>query len=155
MELVSTRPLAIARAETVLAGLLAALSSLAVIAFAPPGGDTPAHLYRTDLLEHGVTLWDNLWFAGHFPLASYSLLYYLPAALVGNAAVVAGAAIAGAALFAAVAHAEWGDAARWPARIFAVLAAGPLFTGTYSYALGLAAALVLGLTAAETCLRET
>ena len=50
MELVSTRPLAIARAETVLAGLLAALSSLAVIAFAPPGGDTPAHLYRTDLL---------------------------------------------------------------------------------------------------------
>ena len=141
MELVSTRPLAIARAETVLAGALAALSSLAVIAFAPPGGDTPAHLYRIQLLEHGVTLWDNLWFAGHFPLASYSLLYYLPAALVGNQAVVAGAAIAAAALFATVAQAEWGDAARWPARIFAVLAAGPLFTGTYSYALGLAAAL--------------
>jgi hypothetical protein len=141
MELVSTRPLAIARAETVLAGGLAAVSSLLVLGLAPPGGDTPAHLYRTDLLRHGVTLWDNLWFAGHYPLASYSLLYYLPAALVGNAAVVAAAAIASAALFAVIAYAEWGDAARWPVRVFAVLAAGPLFTGTYSYALGLAAAL--------------
>jgi hypothetical protein len=141
MELVSTRPLALARAETILAGLLAALSSLAVVALAPPGGDTPAHLYRAELLDRGVGLWDNLWFAGHYPLASYSLLYYLPASLVGNVPVVVAAAVASGALFAALAHAEWGDAARWPARLFALLAAGPLFTGTYSYALGLAFAL--------------
>ena len=141
MELVSTRPLALTRADVVLPGLLAALSALAVVGLAPPGGDSPAHLYRAELVRQGVGLWDNLWFAGHYPFASYSLLYYLPAALVGNVPVVVAAAVASAALFAALAHAEWGDAARWPARLFAVLAAGPLFTGTYSYALGLAAAL--------------
>src|SRR4051812_39206410 len=141
MELVSTRPVAIARAESVLAGLLAAVSSLVVVAFAPPGGDAPAHLYRTELLHHGIALWDNLWFAGHYPLASYSLVYYLPTLLVGNVPVAAAAAVAAAALFAAIAHTEWGDAARWPVRVFAVLAVGPLFAGTYSYALGLAFAL--------------
>jgi hypothetical protein len=141
MELVSTRPLTLARADVVLPGLLAALTALAVVGLAPPGGDTAAHLYRTELVRDGVAVWDNLWFAGHYPLASYSLLYYLPAALVGNVPLVIAAAVASAALFAALAHAEWGDAARWPARVFAVLAAGPLFTGTYSYALGLAAAL--------------
>jgi hypothetical protein len=141
MELVSTRPLALARADIVLPGLLGALASIAVVGLAPPGGDTAAHLYRTELVRDGAALWDNLWFAGHYPLASYSLLYYLPAALVGNVPLVVGAVVATAALFAALAHAEWGDAARWPARAFAVLAAGPLFTGTYSYALGLAAAL--------------
>jgi hypothetical protein len=141
MELVSTRPLALARADVVLPGLLGALASLAVVGLAPPGGDTAAHLYRTELVRDGVALWDNLWFAGHYPLASYSLLYYLPAAVVGNVPLVVGAAVASAALFAALAHSEWGDAARWPARAFAILAAGPLFTGTYSYALGLAAAL--------------
>jgi hypothetical protein len=141
MELVSTRPLALARADVVLPGLLGALASLAIVGLAPPGGDTAAHLYRTELVRDGAALWDNLWFAGHYPLASYSLLYYLPAALVGNVPLVVGAVVASAALFAALAHAEWGDAARWPARVFALLAAGPLFTGTYSYALGLAAAL--------------
>ena len=33
---------------------------------------------------------------------------------------------------------EWGAAAVWPSRAFAVLAAGPIFTGTYSYAAGFA-----------------
>src|SRR5918994_7669857 len=141
MELVSTRPLALTRADVVLPGLLAALSALAVVGLAPPGGDAPAHLYRTELAQDGIALWDNLWFAGHFPFASYSLLYYLPAALVGNVPLVVAAAVAAAALFASLAANEWGPAARWPARLFAVLAAGPLFTGTYSYALGFAAAL--------------
>jgi hypothetical protein len=49
--------------------------------------------------------------------------------------------IVAAALFASLALDEWGDAARWPTRAFAVLVAGPLYTGTYSYALGLAAVL--------------
>lgn len=141
MELVSTRPLALARADVVLPGLLAALASLAVVGLAPPGGDTAAHLYRTELVRDGAAFWDNLWFAGHYPLASYSLLYYLPAALVGNVPLVVAAVVASAALFAALVHGEWGEAGRWPARVFAILAAGPLFTGTYSYALGVAAAL--------------
>ena len=141
MELAQTRPLALSRADVLLPALLAALSAVAVVALAPPGGDTAAHLYRTLLVREGVYVWDNLWFAGHYPLASYSFLYYLPAAVVGNVALVSAAVVASAALFASLAHTEWGDAATWPARVFAVLAAGPLFTGTYSYALGLAAAL--------------
>jgi hypothetical protein len=141
VEAVLNRTLALARAEVLLAGLLAAASALAIVVLAPPGGDAAAHLYRTLLLRDGVGLWDELWFAGHYPLASYSLLYYLPAALVGNLPVVVASVVASAALFAALANDEWGDAARWPARAFGVAAAWPLYTGTYSYALGLALAL--------------
>lgn len=129
------------RTETLLAASLAAVSAVAVALLAPPGGDSAAHLYRTMLVRDGVHLWDNLWYGGHYPLASYSLLYYLPADLVGNVPLVVAAVIASAALFASLAEREWGDVARWPARLFGVFAAGPLFTGTYSYAVGLAAAL--------------
>ena len=141
MELAQTRPLALSRADVLLPALLAALAAVGVVALAPPGGDTAAHLYRTFLVREGVYLWDNLWFAGHYPLASYSFLYYLPAALVGNVPLVVAAVVASAVLFASLAHGEWGDVATWPVRAFAVLAAGPLFTGTHSYALGLAAVL--------------
>jgi hypothetical protein len=129
------------RSEVLTAAALALLASLLVVVLGPPGGDAAAHLYRTMLVREGVHLWDNLWFAGHYPLASYSVLYYLPSALVGNVPLVVAAAVASAALFASLATREWGEAARWPARAFGVLAAGPLFTGTYTYALGLAAAL--------------
>jgi hypothetical protein len=141
VEAVLNRTFALARGEVVLAGLLAAASALAIVALAPPGGDSAAHLYRTLLVQDGAALWDELWFAGHYPLASYSLLYYLPAALLGNLPVVVAAVVASAALFAGLAHEEWGDAACWPARAFGVAAAWPLYTGTYSYALGLACAL--------------
>lgn len=141
MEAVGSRAAAGARWETLLAATLAAAAAAAVATFAPPGGDSAAHLYRTELLREGVALWDNLWYGGQYPFASYSLLYYLPAALFGNVLVVAAAVVVSAALFASIARHEWGEAARWPARAFAVFAAGPLFTGTYSYAVGLAAAL--------------
>jgi hypothetical protein len=133
--------LASSRTEALRVAALAGLAAVAVATLAPPGGDAPAHLYRTELVRDGVHVWDNLWFGGHYPLASYSLLYYLPTALVGNVPVVVAAAIASAVLFAWIATDEWGRSARWPARAFGVLAAGPLYTGTYSYALGLAAAL--------------
>jgi hypothetical protein len=140
MEAFAARPVPRAR-EPLLVAALAAVSATLVATLAPPGGDSAAHLYRTELLRDGVALWDNYWYGGQYPLASYSLLYYLPAALVGNVVLVAAAVVVSAALFAAIAKQEWGAAARWPARLFGVLAAGPLFTGTYSYALGLAAAL--------------
>jgi hypothetical protein len=129
------------RREVLGAAILGALAAAAVATLAPPGGDAAAHLYRTLLVRDGVHVWDNLWYGGQYPLASYSLLYYLPASVVGNVLLVAAAIVASAALFAAIAVREWGDAARWPSRVFAAFAAGPLFTGTYSYALGLAATL--------------
>ena len=78
---------------------------------------------------------------GTYPLASYSLLYYLPAALVGNLPLVFCAAVASTVLFSSVALRQWGTNAVWPARIFGVLAAAPLFTGLYAYTLGFAAML--------------
>jgi hypothetical protein len=129
------------RREMLIAGALACFGAAALVVLAPPTGDAPAHLYRTLLVEQGVYVWDNLWYGGHYPLASYSLLYYLPAALVGNLPLVFAAVVVSAALFASIVEREWGAAGIWPARAFAILAAGPIFVGTYSYALGLAAGL--------------
>lgn len=120
---------------------IAALTAAALAVFGPPAGDAPAHLYRTELVRDGVLLWDNLWYGGHYPLASYSLLYYLAAAVVGNVTLVVAASVVAAALFAAVATREWGEAARWPSLVFAVLACGPIVTGTYPYAVGIALTL--------------
>jgi hypothetical protein len=129
------------RREVLLAGALASAGAALLVALAPPTGDAPAHLYRTLLVEQGVLVWDNLWYGGHYPLASYSLLYYLPAAAVGNLPLVFAGVVLSAALFASLVEREWGVAGRWPARSFAILAAGPIYVGTYSYALGLAAGL--------------
>jgi hypothetical protein len=127
--------------EAVLAAVLALAVALPLVLLGPPPGDLPAHLYRTELVEDGVLVWDTFWYAGHYPLVSYSLLYYFPAALVGNDLLALVAVVAAAALFAAVAAREWGEAARWPSLAFAVVACGPLFTGTYPYAVGLATGL--------------
>ena len=72
---------------------------------------------------------------------AYSLLYYFPAALFGNDVVAVVSVVASSALFASLARREWGEAARWPSLAFALVACGSLFTGTYPYAAGLAAAL--------------
>jgi hypothetical protein len=123
------------------AAAIALALGLALILFGPPPGDLPAHLYRTELVRDGVLVWDTFWYAGHYPLLGYSLLYYFPAAVVGNDLVALVSVVAAAALFASLAEREWGEAARWPARVFAVVACGPLFTGTYPYAAGVAAGL--------------
>jgi hypothetical protein len=120
---------------------LALVVGLGLVLLGPPPGDLPAHLYRTELVEAGVFIRDTFWYAGHYPFVAYSLVYYFPAALVGNDLVALVAVVAAAALFASLAEREWGEAARWPARAFAVVACGPLFTGTYPYAAGLAAGL--------------
>ncbi len=124
------------RRERLLGASLTAVVAGALLAFGPAPGDAAAHLYRTFLVRHGALVWDNLWFAGQYPLASYSLLYYLPAAAVGNLPLVFAAAVASTVLFANIAFQEWGSAALWPSRIFGLLAAAPVFTGLYSYTLG-------------------
>jgi hypothetical protein len=129
------------RRELLLGGALTAAFAALVLAIGPAPGDAPVHLYRTFLVRDGALIWDNFWYAGTYPLASYSLLYYLPAALVGNLPLVFAAAVASTVLFASLALREWGRDALWPSRIFAVLAAAPMFTGLYAYSLGFAAML--------------
>jgi hypothetical protein len=129
------------RRELLLGAALTAAFAALVLAVGPAPGDAPVHLYRTFLVRDGALIWDNFWYAGTYPLASYSLLYYLPAALVGNLPLVFAAAVASTVLFASLALREWGPAALWPSRVFGVLAAAPLFTGLYAYSLGFAAML--------------
>jgi hypothetical protein len=126
---------------TAQAAALAALVAVPLALLGPPAGDLPAHLYRTELVEDGVLLWDTFWYLGHYPLAAYSLLYYFPAAVVGNELLALLAVLAAAVLFASVVEREWGERARPAVLAFAVVASGPLFTGTYPYALGLATLL--------------
>ena len=107
----------------------------------PQGGDLAAHLYRTLLVRHAILVWDNLWFAGQYPLFSYSLVYYAVASVAGNTTVGVVSVVVSAALFAAVTLREWGSVARWPARAFAVVSTGQLFTGAYPFNAGVASLL--------------
>lgn len=134
-------PRLIRRRELLIGAVLTAAFAAFVLAIGPAPGDAPVHLYRTLLVRHGSLIWDNFWYAGTYPLASYSLLYYLPAALVGNLPLVFVAAVASTVLFASIALREWGRAALWPSRVFGVLAAAPMFTGLYAYSLGFTAML--------------
>jgi len=129
------------RRELWLGALLTAAVAGILLLVGPAPGDAPAHLYRTFLVREGTLVWDNFWYAGNYPLASYSLLYYLPAALVGNLPLVLAAAVVSTVLFSSIALREWGQAALWPSRVFGVFAAAPVFTGLYSYSLGFATML--------------
>jgi hypothetical protein len=134
-------PFAVRRRELVLGAAVTAAFAGLVLAIGPAPGDAAVHLYRTLLVRDGALVWDNFWYAGTYPLASYSLLYYLPAALVGNLPLVFAAAVASTVLFSSIALREWGSAALWPSRVFGVLAAAPMFTGLYPYSLGFTAML--------------
>ena len=129
------------RWEIAVATALGAAASSIVVGAVPPGGDAAAHFYRTVLVRGGSLLWDNLWFSGQYPLTSYSVLYYFVARWIGNVPLAFAAIVLSAALFSVLLRREWGAAARWPAWIFALTAAGQLFTGSYDYAVGFAALL--------------
>ncbi|HVC87650.1 MAG TPA: hypothetical protein VNC40_09515 [Gaiellaceae bacterium] len=122
--------------ELLTVAFLAEGTAVLLLAAGPAPGDAPAHLYRTLLVRDGAFVWDNLWYGGQYPFASYSLLYYLPAAIFGNLFVMFFAVLVSAVLFAVIGYHEWGHVARWPVRAFGLAAAAPLFTGLYSYSLG-------------------
>jgi hypothetical protein len=135
---VSARVLYGRHREVLAIGILSVATALFFALRLPPHGDASAHFHRTLLVLRGDLLWDNLWYRGTFHLGSYSLLYYLPAALVGNTALVVGATLAAAVLFASLVRRLWGRAARWSTWLFAVLAVQPLLRTEYPFALGIA-----------------
>jgi hypothetical protein len=120
--------------------MLGAGVATAAMFVVPPGGDASAHLYRSLLVRLGVVVWDNLWYAGHYPLASYSLLYYWPSALIGNTVVAVVAVGSAAALFASLTTREWGSTAYAPAALFALVAGLVPLTGEYPFLCGIATA---------------
>ena len=122
---------------------LAAVLAAALAWLGPPGSDFAAHIYQRDLLEdHGFGVWNNFWYAGRYSFVTYSVLYYPLAVLLGIK-LLAVASVATAALaFAVVAAREWGPAARWSNRSFAVVWAGIVLSGAFPFALGTALALL-------------
>jgi hypothetical protein len=132
----------LAREAMVSAAVAATLTGL-IVWLGPPGVDLAAHAYqRTFLLEHGFALWNNFWYGGRYSFVTYSFLYYPLAALVGIK-VLAVATIGAAALaFTLVVWQEWGPAARFSSRTFAVLWAGTALSAAFPFALGAALALL-------------
>jgi hypothetical protein len=137
---VKTTPLA--REALLSAGAAASLAA-ALAWLGPPGPDLAAHAYqRTIFLQHGFALWNNFWYAGRYSFATYSVLYYPLAALLGIR-LLAVATIAAAALaFAVVLGRQWGPTARWSSRTFAVVWAGVVLSAAFPFALGAALALL-------------
>src|SRR5205823_1193119 len=86
-------------------------------------------------------LWNNFWYAGRYSFVTYSVLYYPLAALLGIK-LLAVATIATAALaFAVVIGREFGPAARWSSRTFAVVWSGIVLSAAFPFALGVALTL--------------
>jgi hypothetical protein len=129
--------------EAILCTGLAATAASLLVWLAPPGGDLAAHEYQRSLfLGHGFTLWNNFWYAGRYAFVGYSVLYYPLAALLGIRLLAVLTVALAAAAFALLLEREWGRAARWPSRSFAVVWAGMVITGELPFALGIALALL-------------
>jgi hypothetical protein len=130
-------------AEAILAAAVAATLAATLSWLGPPGSDVAAHVYQSSFFhDRGFALWNNFWYAGRYSFVTYSLLYYPLASLIGIK-LLAVASIATAALaFTVVVAREWGPAARWSDRSFAVVWAGIVLSGAFPFALGMALALL-------------
>jgi hypothetical protein len=141
-ERASSRRLPISRETVSCTGLATAAASL-LVWLAPPAGDLAAHEYQRSLfIAHGLTPWDNFWYAGRYAFVGYSVLYYPLAAVLGIRLLAVLTVALAAFAFAVLLEREWGSAARWAIRAFAVVWAGVLITGQYPFALGVALALL-------------
>ena len=101
-----------------------------------------AHAYQRGLfIEHGFTLWNNLWYSGHYSFVTYSVLYYPLAAVLGIRVLAVATVAVTALAFALVTWHEWGPTARWSSRNLAIVWAGIVLAGAYPFALGFALAL--------------
>jgi hypothetical protein len=136
----TSHPIAV---EATFAAAVAATLATLLAWLGPPGTDLAAHVYQSSLFdERGFTLWNNFWYAGRYSFVTYSTLYYPLAALLGIR-LLAVASIATAALaFTVLVARQWGPAARWSNRSFAVVWAGIVLSGAFPFALGVALALL-------------
>jgi hypothetical protein len=102
-----------------------------------------AHAYqRTVFVEHGFSLWNNLWYSGRYTFVTYSLVYYPLAALVGIGPLAVAAIALAALAFSALVCGEWGLEARWSSRTFALVWAAGVLSAAFPFMLGVAFGLV-------------
>jgi hypothetical protein len=124
------------------AWMIAAPIAAAYVVLAPHTADLAAASYRSYLFaEHGLTVWDNGWYAGHY-LPAYSLLAPGLGALLSPQLLAALCATAAAAVFQALVSDRFPKRAASIASIwFAVGVAAELFSGRVPFDLGLAIGL--------------
>ncbi|HVR05933.1 MAG TPA: hypothetical protein VMS02_07810, partial [Solirubrobacteraceae bacterium] len=108
----------------------------------PRSPDLAAQSYRETLFSrYGLTLWDDNWYAGHH-LPGYSLLFGWVALALGMRVTGALAVLVSTWAFERVATRVYGDPARWGAVCFALAAAGDVWIGRLTFALGVSFALL-------------
>jgi hypothetical protein len=140
-------PLALAARHP--AALLAAILAGAWMLVYPRTPDLAAQAYRVQLFHgSGFAVWDNNWYAGHH-VPGYSLLFPPLAGVLGLRLLGALAVIASALLFSVLVDERWGRGARAAGMWFAVAAAGDLWIGRITFALG----AMLGLAAVLAAVR--
>jgi hypothetical protein len=119
-----------------LAVLLAALW----LAIDPRTADYAAQAYRSRFFaHHGFALWDNHWFDGHL-LPGYSLLFPPLGAVFGPRFLGAAAVVCSTAAFSALVGRLSSSRSSTAAYWFAAAAAGDLYIGRVTWALGVALA---------------
>lgn len=134
--------LPVVREAALCTGLAATTASL-LVWLGPRGGDLAAHEYQLRLfLHHGLTLWDNFWYAGRYAYVDYSVLYYPLAAVFGIGLLTVLTVTLAAGAFARLLEREWGPAARWAGRSFALLWPGVVLAAELPLALGVVFALL-------------
>lgn len=112
---------------------------------APRTPDFAAQYYRAWLFEHeGFSLWDSNWYAGHH-LPGYSLLFGWIALFLGARVVGALAVLTSTFAFERLMKSAYGRRARWGVVCFAVAAAGDLWIGRVTFALGVTLAMLAAL----------
>lgn len=133
------RPLA---ARLTPALLLACLLVAAWLLVDPRSPDLAAQSYRETLFQrYGFTLWDDNWYAGHH-LPGYSLLFGWVALALGMRVAGALAVLVSTVAFERIAVGVYGARARWGAVCFAIAAAGDLWIGRLTFALGVSFAML-------------
>jgi hypothetical protein len=146
---VSERPSALARsrASSLASWLTPALLLVCVLIGAwllvdPRSPDLAAQSYRETLFgRYGFTLWDDNWYAGHH-LPGYSLIFPWLALALGMRVVGALAVFVSTFAFERIAVSVYGPRARWGAVCFAIAAAGDLWIGRLTFALGVSFAML-------------
>jgi hypothetical protein len=117
---------------------LSAMLAAAMLAWAPPVGDLPAQVFRTELFQRaGLAIWNGSWYGGHYTL-TYSVLFPPLAALLGPRLVGTLAVVASSYLFDRLVRDRWGEAARPATLWFAAGVVTLLADGQLTFALGVA-----------------
>jgi hypothetical protein len=122
--------------------LLACVLAGAWLLVDPRSPDLAAQSYRETLFaRYGFTLWDDNWYAGHH-LPGYSLVFPWLALALGMRVLGALAVVASTVVFERIAVSIYGARARWGAACFAIAAAGDVWIGRLTFALGVTFAML-------------